>query len=142
VILNYTLSSLTTSTTTTSNSNNDKGIIPRSIEYIFNKINNNDNNNDTTYDIRLSIMEIYQEKLIDLLTAKDTNNKNNNNNTNTILRIREHVNTYGIRQGVYVDGLIEKIITKENEFHDLLLSSLNVEVLVVIILMLILVVVI
>ena len=132
-----------------------RGLIPRICEALFNRVDNNNNNNkkksssnndkntivnDNDYDSKTSndkntendddkntenenddiqwtfavtYLEIYQERVYDLLSSvEDRSNNNNNNNKNNIivdnprnLRIREHPT-----KGAYAEGLNECVV--------------------------------
>lgn len=73
------------------------GIIPRVLESIYNFIESNE---DIDCTISCSYLEIYNEKIYDLLRCDD-NGRNNNNNNNNGLEIRE------IKGNVYVPDAIE-----------------------------------
>lgn len=72
----------------------DQGIIPRACEMVFNLIADDDNVTEAY--IQCSFLEIYRERIYDLL------NKNGRDNN---LRIRQHQD-----KGVFVQGLIEKFV--------------------------------
>lgn len=73
----------------------------------------------------MSMLEIYQEKLFDLLSdsssgSNNSNNITNNNNSNNSLRIRE------LGDGsIFVQGLTESLITTQAEFATLLQTGLK-----------------
>ena len=75
------------------NNKNNRGIIPRAINYIYNQINNqtnnNQNNNNSGFNLYLSFIQIYLESIQDLLEpeAKD-------------IKIREDP-----EKGVYLEGV-------------------------------------
>ena len=69
------------------------GIIPRAINFIFQSISENPDP-EIEYEITYSMLEIYKEQLIDLLTTTRTN-----------LQIKECQ-----KKGIYVEGL-QKIVT-------------------------------
>lgn len=75
----------------------DRGILPRSFDYIFNKLEHltedNGEESKVEYLVRTSYLEIYNEQIMDLL-----------NPTSQHLQIRED-----IKKGVYVEGLIEEV---------------------------------
>lgn len=64
------------------------GIIPKSITYIFDQIANHPDP-EVEFEIEYSMLEIYMEKILDLL-----------NHTRDPLQIKEHP-----KKGIYVDGL-------------------------------------
>jgi len=83
----------------------DRGILPRSFDYIFNKLEGlmeeETEENKVEFLVRTSYLEIYNEQIMDLLNPTSQN-----------LQIRED-----IKKGVYVEGLIEEV---SNSAHDLL----------------------
>lgn len=87
---------------------NELGIIPRAANMIYHEITNNNIN----FEVKLSVLEIYKEKLSDLLSDNKNNNQNN-------LRIREHSGS-SFGTSVWVEGLIETSISNVNEFMDTL----------------------
>jgi hypothetical protein len=72
----------------------DKGIIPRTCDYIFKNINNNENVIEAN--MKCSFLEIYREKIRDLLSREQTEQSES-------LKIRHSQNNE-----VYIPGLIEK----------------------------------
>ena len=80
---------------------NNKGIIPLVCEEIFKRVRNADNPN-VKYDVKVSMLEIYNEKIQDLLQPPG-------NRTKEGLRVREHP-----ALGVYVEG-ISKLEVKSYE---------------------------
>ena len=72
------------------NSSPKKGLIPRAIENIFKYIENN-SNSDTTFIIRVTYLQIYNESIDDLLKSEKKH-----------LSIRENQ-----KKGIYVEGLSE-----------------------------------
>ena len=83
-----------------------KGIIPRMIEHIFNYIYNNE---DIDFLLNVSIIEIYQEKIRDLININKTNNQNHN------LNIKED-NV----KGIYIEGLSGHYVSNPEEIMTLL----------------------
>lgn len=77
-------------------SQDNKGIIPRLCDSLFGKINNLQSS-ELSYKVEVSYMEIYNEKVHDLLDPK-TNKQS--------LKVREH-NVLG----PYVDGLSQLAVT-------------------------------
>lgn len=73
------------------------GIIPRSCDYLFSLINNNDDVVEAH--VKCSFLEIYREHVQDLLIPRKMNDYSPS------LRIR-----HNSRKGVYVQGLIEKYV--------------------------------
>ena len=53
-------------------SRNNKGLVPRVCEELFNKIRNENERkeNETLYTVKVSMLEIYMEKVRDLLDSK------------------------------------------------------------------------
>ena len=79
-----------------------KGLIPRAANQIFQEIENDEN--ETEFTIKCSLLEIYKEKLRDLLEVELVD-----------LQIKECP-----RKGIYVKGLTEVYVTCEEELLDLL----------------------
>jgi len=82
--------------------NDKKGIIPRSCDYIFQHIENDENNIE--YTIKCSFLEIYKEQVKDLL---DPSGK--------ILRVREAPS-----KGVWVEGLSEHYVGRSTDVLQLI----------------------
>ena len=80
-----------------------KGLIPRAIENIFNFIENNSNSN-TTFIIRVTYLQIYNESIDDLLKSEKKH-----------LSIRENH-----KKGIYVEGLSEWAVCSPNDIYALL----------------------
>jgi len=80
-----------------------KGLIPRAIEDIFKYIENN-SNSDTTFIIRVTYLQIYNESIDDLLKPEKRH-----------LSIRE-----GQKKGLYVEGLSEWAVRSPNDIYALL----------------------
>lgn len=78
----------------------DKGIIPRTCSEMFNRINRQTANN-LTYRVEVSYIEIYNEKVRDLLNPKNKGN----------LKVREHPSL-----GPYVEDLSRVAV---NSFADI-----------------------
>ncbi|XP_054157934.1 kinesin-like protein KIF13B [Oppia nitens] len=101
---------------------NDKGLIPRLCDAIFERIASNGDPN-TNFKIEVSYMEIYNEKVHDLLDPKGT--KQN-------LKVREHN-----LLGPYVDGLstlavssfkeIDNLMTEGNKSRTVAATNMNSE---------------
>jgi len=79
-----------------------KGIIPRIVDTVFEKIGQASESME--FMVKASMLEIYNEKIRDLLDPS----KNN-------LNVREEK-----QKGIYVDGLTERPIGNENEVYDLM----------------------
>ncbi|KAL0079644.1 hypothetical protein J3Q64DRAFT_1760666 [Phycomyces blakesleeanus] len=82
----------------------DKGIIPRTCLELFNRIQNN-KDPDVTYRAEVSYIEIYNEKVRDLLSPKMKGN----------LKVREHPST-----GPYVEDLSRLAVTSFENINDLM----------------------
>ena len=80
-----------------------KGLIPRAIENIFRYIENN-SNSDTTFIIRVTYLQIYNESIDDLLKPEKKH-----------LSIRE-----SNKKGLYVEGLSEWAVRSPNDIYALL----------------------
>ena len=80
-----------------------RGIVPRVIEHIFNYIETNDNKN-STFIIRASYLQIYNENISDLLRPENQN-----------LLIRESK-----KRGLYVQNLSEWAVRGPNDIYALL----------------------
>jgi len=83
-------------------SENFKGIIPRMVDTVFEKIEQSSESMEFT--VKASMLEIYNEKIRDLLDPS----KNN-------LNVREEK-----QKGIYVDGLSEKPIGSQQEVHEIM----------------------
>ncbi len=84
-----------------------RGIIPRSIEEIFNHIENI--SKDTKFMVRASYLQLYNEMINDLLKQDKLN-----------LNIREDK-----KKGVYVEGLSEWSVQKPTDVYNLLKKGSN-----------------
>ncbi len=78
-----------------------QGIIPRTINQIFDFIND-EKNQDIKFELKFSMLEIYMENLYDLL---------NPGMKSSDLKIKEHS-----KKGIYVENLSEIYITSQEEF--------------------------
>ncbi|XP_072556199.1 kinesin-like protein KIF1A [Paramormyrops kingsleyae] len=85
-----------------------KGIIPLLCEDLFTKINDSNNDNSLSYSVEVSYMEIYCERVRDLLNPKKKGN----------LRVREHP-----LLGPYVEDLSKLAVTSYNEIQDIMDSG-------------------
>lgn len=81
-----------------------RGIIPRVCHDIFNIINNDENTIESR--IKCSFLEIYQERIRDLLVPK----KKNREADNSSLKIRQST-----KRGIYVQGLLEKFVYSDDD---------------------------
>jgi hypothetical protein len=88
---------------TYNSSDNQRGIIPRSIEEIFNYIESF-SSHDTKFMVRASYLQIYNESISDLLKPDKTN-----------LQIREDK-----KRGVFVEGLSEWAVRSPSDIYTLL----------------------
>lgn len=84
-----------------------EGIIPLLCEDLFTKFNDN-NDNSMSYSVEVSYMEIYCERVRDLLNPKNKGN----------LRVREHP-----LMGPYVEDLSKLAVTSYNDIQDLMDSG-------------------
>jgi kinesin family member 5 len=75
-----------------------KGVIPRAIDYIFQKFSEAEEHIE--FSVQTSFMEIYLERVKDLLDPSKTN-----------LAIREEIGA----KGIYVDGVTEEYVTSAEE---------------------------
>lgn len=82
----------------------DKGIIPRTCSELFNRIKNNQQEN-LTYRVEVSYIEIYNEKVRDLLNPKNKGN----------LKVREHPSL-----GPYVEDLSRLVVTSFDDIEHLM----------------------
>uniref|UniRef100_A0A8C3K6J7 Kinesin-like protein n=1 Tax=Calidris pygmaea TaxID=425635 RepID=A0A8C3K6J7_9CHAR len=84
-----------------------QGIIPQLCEDLFSRINETTNDN-MSYSVEVSYMEIYCERVRDLLNPKNKGN----------LRVREHP-----LMGPYVEDLSKLAVTSYNDIQDLMDSG-------------------
>ncbi|XP_067108438.1 kinesin-like protein KIF1A isoform X2 [Osmerus mordax] len=85
-----------------------EGIIPLMCEDLFTKFNDSNTDNSTSYSVEVSYMEIYCERVRDLLNPKNKGN----------LRVREHP-----LMGPYVEDLSKLAVTSYNDIQDLMDSG-------------------
>ncbi|XP_067315696.1 kinesin-like protein KIF1A isoform X16 [Pseudorasbora parva] len=85
-----------------------QGIIPLLCEDLFTKINGKNTDNNMSYSVEVSYMEIYCERVRDLLNPKNKGN----------LRVREHP-----LLGPYVEDLSKLAVTSYNDIQDLMDSG-------------------
>lgn len=78
-----------------------QGIIPRTISEIFEFINAEENK-EIRFELKFSMLEIYQEQLYDLLNPDSRSHD---------LKIKEHT-----KKGIYVENLSEVYISSQEEF--------------------------
>ena len=79
------------------------GLIPRITKHLYESIDSNQDS-DVKYKVEVSYMEIYNEKVRDLLNPSDKT-----------LKVREHAAT-----GPYVDGLVKTAVRNSAEINDLI----------------------
>ncbi|XP_016349225.1 kinesin-like protein KIF1A [Sinocyclocheilus anshuiensis] len=85
-----------------------QGIIPLLCEDLFTKFNDHNTDNNMSYSVEVSYMEIYCERVRDLLNPKNKGN----------LRVREHP-----LLGPYVEDLSKLAVTSYNDIQDLMDSG-------------------
>uniref|UniRef100_A0AAV2JVA7 plus-end-directed kinesin ATPase n=1 Tax=Knipowitschia caucasica TaxID=637954 RepID=A0AAV2JVA7_KNICA len=85
-----------------------QGIIPLLCEDLFTKISDTNIDNNKSYSVEVSYMEIYCERVRDLLNPKNKGN----------LRVREHP-----LMGPYVEDLSKLAVTSYNDIQDLMDSG-------------------
>ena len=118
-------------------SSSSHGLIPRIIHFLFNEKNRVINliTNNTTgkcknisYQLKLCVMEIYQEQIIDLLNPiQDSNPDFNLYSTNN--NIKKDTNELKIKEdpkkGMYIQGITEEIIENVNQAKNIILTGLK-----------------
>jgi kinesin family protein 1 len=82
----------------------EKGIIPLTCYELFNRIHQNQQDN-LTYRVEVSYIEIYNEKVRDLLNPKNKGN----------LKVREHPSL-----GPYVEDLSRLVVTSFDDINHLM----------------------
>ncbi|CAH0474850.1 unnamed protein product [Peronospora belbahrii] len=85
-----------------------RGLVPRVFDYLFDNVVAKDTNNQVQHTFACSFLEIYNERVYDLLdggSAKDTAG----------LQLRENG-----RKGVYAEGLIESVVTSSKKAAELM----------------------
>src|SRR5687768_167022 len=82
----------------------NKGIIPFTCCELFNRINNNQDS-EVTYQVQVSYIEIYNERVRDLLNPKNKGN----------LKVREHP-----ALGPYIEDLSKLIVNSFNDIENLM----------------------
>nr|XP_020656909.1 kinesin-like protein KIF16B isoform X1 [Pogona vitticeps] len=85
----------------------DAGLIPRISEGLFNQINEKTRRNEASFRTEVSYLEIYNERVRDLLRRKSS--KTNN------LRIREHP-----KEGPYVEDLSKHLVQNYSDVEELM----------------------
>ena len=107
------------------------GLIPRIINYLFNdpkKVNNiitggnAEKCKNIKINIKICVMELYQESIIDLLAKNDlkSESKNDKNDKANELKIKEDP-----KKGMYVQGITEVEVRNAKEAKDLILTGLK-----------------
>lgn len=86
-------------TVTISNTNNERGLVPRVLEYLWQHISTF-SIKKTSFNVHCSFYEIYQERVYDLLDGKSNND----------LQIREDT-----KLGVFVDGITEELVSSPED---------------------------
>lgn len=81
-----------------------RGIIPRGCEELFQRITNN-TDEKISYEVRVSFLELYNEKLQDLLDPK----------TSKTIKVRESTS-----KGVYVENAVEEPVSSYAEIDSLI----------------------
>ena len=79
-----------------------QGIVPRMVRTVFNRIENMSDNVEFT--VKVSMAEIYMEKIRDLLDASKID-----------LKIKENM-----RKGIYIDNLTERYIGSDTEVYEIM----------------------
>lgn len=82
-----------------------EGIIPQICKDLFRRIGDNSSNEDMKHSVEVSYMEIYCERVRDLLNPKNKGN----------LRVREHP-----LLGPYVEDLSKLAVMSYEDIHDLI----------------------
>jgi kinesin family protein 11 len=99
--------------------NRERGIIPRAAEQIFAKQASLDPQK-VMCQVRMSILEVYQEQLKDLLRVSTVNGPSVSAKDTNGLRIREQIDGT-----VWVEGLTELAVTEDGDFNRLLSGALK-----------------
>ena len=79
-----------------------RGMIPRMVSLVFSQVL--DAPNEIEFSIKISMIEIYMEKIRDLLDPSKTD-----------LKIRDHP-----KKGIYIEDVMETFVTEESEVYNLL----------------------
>ncbi|KAF1417830.1 Kinesin-like protein KIF16B, partial [Spheniscus humboldti] len=85
----------------------DAGLIPRICEGLFSKISEKTKRNEASFRTEVSYLEIYNERVRDLLRRKSSKRSN--------LRIREHP-----KEGPYVEDLSKHLVQKNTDVEELM----------------------
>ena len=80
----------------------ERGMIPRMVSLVFSQILAAPN--DIEFTVKISMIEIYMEKIRDLLDPSKTD-----------LKIRDHP-----KKGIYIESVMETFVTEESEVYELL----------------------
>lgn len=90
-----------------------RGAIPRMVEHIFHKIHHS--SQDIEYTVAVSYMEIYMERIRDLLDKSSASSTSGSLNQNQNLQIHEDKS-----RGIYVQGLHQEYVTCTEEVCDVM----------------------
>ncbi|KAG7512172.1 kinesin KIF16B [Solea senegalensis] len=90
--------------------NEDKGLIPRICEGLFKEISHRSKSDSVSFRTEVSYLEIYNERVQDLLKKRTTSPKGGG------LRVREHP-----RDGPYVENLMKHSIHNYSDMEDLIM---------------------
>ena len=97
----------------------EAGVVPRAMEAIFaSKAGSEEEDKSWKCDIRLSCLEIYQERIYDLLSTSSAST--NVSSSDEMLRIRQHSNG-----DVWIEGCSEAVIESCDDFNKLLSQALK-----------------
>ncbi|KAG7665250.1 uncharacterized protein J8A68_001306 [[Candida] subhashii] len=94
----------------------ERGIIPRIASELFKYIEQEGDEAVMEYTLAVSFMEIYMEKIKDLI------NVNNNNHNDSVESLQIHEDK---RNGIYVKGLSQAFVSSEDELLDILANGLK-----------------
>ena len=95
---------------------NESGLLTRAIKEIFQRIEYNNN-----FSVKISVYQIYLDKIYDLLSSNNDNNNNNNAELNIETNYSEINNVYNIN----IMGLTKKEIKDSNEYDLALREAIN-----------------
>ncbi|CAH0492488.1 unnamed protein product [Peronospora farinosa] len=85
-----------------------RGLVPRVFDYLFDTVMGKEKTNTVQYTFACSFLEIYNERVYDLLDGGSTKDP-------TGLQLRENG-----RKGVHVEGLIESVVTNSKQAAELM----------------------
>ncbi|CAK4972899.1 unnamed protein product [Aphanomyces euteiches] len=88
--------------------NQNKGLVPRVLQYLFDRQDANDSSSSIEYTYMCSFLEIYNEKVYDLLDMSNSAGENG-------LQLRENHS-----RGVFVEGLQESVVHNAQEAANLM----------------------